>query len=240
MNWIIWILFGVCGLILVLSVTGLWRYVLTGYLIARVSPYEQPGTGAGDILILGDSTGYGTGATKSEDSIAGRIGAEYPRYSISNNSKNGRVIEGARDVMVNLRQSKQYDLMVLQIGANDLIAGRPVDVVVGEMQQLIERVLPVARNIVIISAGNIGATPIFSGSRAGQLQEASKTYDQEMKVLADAYNQVYFVSLYDDPIEDPFVMQPKVYTSIDGLHPTSAGYGVWHQKAQPYLADVLR
>lgn len=60
---------GIIGVLLL--TTGWWRYALTGYLIARVTPYEQVGTGGGSILVIGDSTGYKTGASRSSESVAG-------------------------------------------------------------------------------------------------------------------------------------------------------------------------
>jgi hypothetical protein len=66
----------------------------TLFLIARVTPYEQTGTGTGSIQFLGDSTGYGTGASSGKYSIARRVGADYPAYAIKNQSVNGRTING--------------------------------------------------------------------------------------------------------------------------------------------------
>lgn len=239
MNWIVWVLIGLGIFTTLLLTTGWWRYVLTGYLIARVDPYEQSGTGAGSIFVIGDSTGYGTGASRSAESVAGRLGVDYSAYQITNNSVNGRKIAGAREVFAKLPEATAYDLVVLQIGANDLIAGRDPDVVAAEMQQLIEQVIPHTRKIVVLTSGNIGATPAFSGEQAQQLQDASRQYDWQMTTLGQTYDDMNFVSLFDEPADDPFVEKPSVYTSIDGLHPTSAGYDIWYQKARPYFADAL-
>ena len=240
MNWIFYI---VGAIVLVLSVVvtinGWWRYTLTGYLIARVTPYEQTGTGTGSILVIGDSTGYGTGTSRSGESIAGRLGADFPAYSITNNSINGRKVAGAREVAAGLLEDTQYDLVVLQIGANDLIAGREAGEVAAELQQLIEQVIPHARKIIILTSGNVGATPVFAGEQAQQLEAASRLFDWHMTTLGQTYDDVAFVSLFDEPDNDIFVKKPDVYTSIDGLHPTSAGYEIWYQKAQPYFAAVL-
>lgn len=224
----------------VITINGWWRYALTGYLIVRVTPYEQASDGAGSILFIGDSTGYGTGARRASESVAGRLGADFPAYSITNNSVNGRKIAGAVEVVQGLGESKRYDLIVLQIGANDLIAGRDADEVAMDMQHLIEQVIPYAENIVILTAGNIGATPAFRGEQAQQLMEASRRYDQLMTTLSQSYDAVAFVSLFDEPADDPFVKQPQVYTAIDGLHPASPGYALWYQKAKPYVDSALK
>jgi len=222
-----------------LAVTGWWRYVLTGYLIAQVDPYEQAGQGEGSILFIGDSTGYGTGAQRSSESIAGRLGQAYPGYAIINNSVNGRKVAAAKQVAAELPGTTVYDLIVLQIGANDLIADRDPLEVSQDLQQLIELTLPHAKRVVVITSGNIGASPKFSGDRASQLETASRSFDSYMTAVATEYENASFVSLFDEPAEDPFVLEPTVYMSIDGLHPTGAGYEIWFQEAKPYF-DVLQ
>jgi len=239
MNTTIWIISGIAILITLLLATGWWRYVLTGYLIARVTPYEQVGNDGGSILVIGDSTGYGTGAARSGESIAGRIGADYPSYSITNNSVNGRKIAGAMEVAQGLADSDRYDLIVLQIGANDLIAGVEADVVASDSQQLIEAVIPHTQKIIVISAGNIGATPLFAGDQAARYTDASRQFDQQMAILGQTYDDMDFVSLFDEPGDDVFVQSPNVYTSVDGLHPSSAGYKNWYDKSKSALVNAL-
>lgn len=239
MNWIIWTLIGIGILATLLFATGYWRYVLTGYLIARVTPYEQPGGGAGSILVLGDSTGYGTGASRASESIAGRLGNDYPGYSIKNNSVNGRKINEALDQARKLEESDRYDLVVLQIAANDMIAGRSASDTVADMKTLVDEVRDHAQSIVIISAGNIGATPRFTGEEAKEMTATSLQYTQMMLQYTSDQPNVAYVSLFDEPEDDPFVQEPGTYSSIDGLHPTSAGYAIWYQKAKPYFDVVL-
>jgi len=240
MNWIFYILGAILlVIIVVMTANGWWRYVLTGYLIVRVTPYEQPGTGTGSILFIGDSTGYGTGASRASESIAGQLGAEYPAYLIKNDSVNGRTIVGALEAAQNLFESSQYDLVVLQIGANDLISGRSASDIVSDMQELIAAVEPHAGHIVIIASGNVGATPVFTGTEAEELTDTSRQFNQQMTALAQGSQTVSFISLFDEPEDDPFVYTDGVYTAIDGLHPTSAGYKVWYDKAKPAFAAVL-
>jgi lysophospholipase L1-like esterase len=92
---------------------------------------------------------------------------------------------------------------------------------------------------VIITSGNVGGVPLFSGNEAKKLTNTSRVYDQLMIELAGEYQEISFVSLFDEPANDVFMQSPEIYTSIDGLHPTSAGYAVWYTKAKPYFAAVL-
>lgn len=240
MNWLFWILFVIVIVGLLLASTGWWRYVLTGYLITRVTPYEQPGGGAaGHILFVGDSTGYGTGADTSEDSVAGRLGNAYTWYTITNNSVNGREIAGAMKVVSGLSDRDTYNLIVLQIGANDMIGGATAEETVGRMRELIDETRTHAESVVVITCGNLGAPSIFKGEEARQLTDTARTYDQLMNKLSNEYQNVSFVSLFDEPEDDPFIQNRKAYTSIDGLHPSSKGYAIWYQKAAAHFDQVL-
>jgi hypothetical protein len=59
------ILIGVGIIVVVLVVTQITLF-RTIILIAKVSPYEQKGTGGTSLHVLGDSTGYGTGSSDSK------------------------------------------------------------------------------------------------------------------------------------------------------------------------------
>jgi lysophospholipase L1-like esterase len=239
MNWVVWVLVGVVIVGLMLLSTGWWRYVLTGYLIARVSPYEQLGGGAGSILFVGDSTGYGTGASRSADSIAGRLGTDYPWYTVSNNSSNGRTIAGAMKVVSGLSKDSHYDLIVLQIGANDMLAGTSATEATQRMLELVEVAQPYADNIVVLTCGNLGGPLLFQGKDGAKFTNTSRAYDDLMMEMVLQYQNVSFVQLFDEPENDPFLAEPQKYTAIDDLHPTSAGYAVWYTKAKPYFDTVL-
>ena len=210
----------------------------TVFLISKVQPYEQPGGGAGTILVIGDSTGYGTGASRSSDSVMGRLGNDYTWYRIENNSKNGRTVAGATAVAEDI--NAHYSIIVLQIGANDLLQGRTVDDTIVDMKRLIELVLPHADQVVILTSGNIGAATRFSGDQTAYYEGVSRAFTSRMIELARDYQTVAFVPLFDEPQDDPFVAEPKRYLAIDGLHPSTEGYGIWYAKAAPYFARIMK
>lgn len=209
----------------------------TLYLIARVTPaYEQPGTGDKTLLLLGDSTGYGTGAANRQETTAGRIGEAYPGIKIENNSVNGRTALELVDVAKNVEGN--YDVILIQIGANDLLAGDSPESVVATIETLVQLLSPNTSQIIVLTSGNIGAAWRFEGNKAESFTQVSKTYDALMREKSKSAD-FEFVSLWTEPEADPFVAEPKKYTAFDGLHPTSAGYAVWFAALQPVLKKSL-
>jgi len=214
------------------------RFIKTVYLIARVSPYEQAGQGAGSIQVLGDSTGYGTGATESKYSVAGLIGTNWPEYEIKNQSVNGRTIGGLLNDTADF--SGNFDVILLQIGANDILQQRDFETVFSELRQLLARLEKHTDHIVMISSGNIGASPAYSGAEAVQYTQLSREYQKRITALDAETENFIYIDLFKDPEDDPFIQKPAKYTSIDGLHPSDEGYQDWYEKIEPELERILQ
>jgi lysophospholipase L1-like esterase len=232
-------LFGLLAVLIVILVTmtDTFRFMKTLFLIARVTPYEQVGTGAGTIQFLGDSTGYGTGASQGKYSIAGRVGADYPTYTIKNQSVNGRTIEGLLEDTEHF--SGQYDLIVLQIGGNDILQKRDTNTVLADLETLLVRLAPQTKEIIMFTSGNIGTTQMFTGSQAKEYDALTRTYRSRIILLAQQTPHFTYVDLFDEPENDPFAKNPEMYTSIDRLHPSNKGYALWYNKAESAFARVL-
>ena len=207
----------------------------TLWLIVRVTPYEQTITNAPTVLVLGDSTGYGTGAKHTNESIAGRLGRDFA-VTIQNRSKNGRTIG---ELLADTEDfSGTYELILLQIGANDLLHKRDQSVVESELRRLVERLTPHTAHLVMMSSGNVGASPQFSGTQADQYEVLSREYRALFLQVASETELVY-VDLFVEPENDIFVQQPNTYMSFDGLHPSSAGYEKWYRKLRPIIDPML-
>jgi len=236
MHWYILLAGVVLMLIFSLYYTNALRYAKSLYLIAQITPYEQVGTSEKRILIIGDSTGYGTGARDQRETIAGRIGAEWPEFSITNKSVNGDTIASATDRVKNI--DGQYDLILLQLGANDIIQKHPLADVLNDLEQLIAILTPHTKEIVMMSAGNVGGAPAFRRVKE-DYQYRSRQFHQALEEFAVTQPHFTYVHFYEDPAEDPFVLDPARYMALDGLHPTDAGYGLWYQTLAPVLKKIL-
>jgi lysophospholipase L1-like esterase len=231
----------VLALMLLIWFTGALRTLKTIWLIVEVRPYEQMGVSENPktILVLGDSTGYGTGAGAGKYSIAGLIGADYPNYAITNNSKNGRTIGEALLEIKKLPTEPKHKLLLLQIGGNDILQKREADVVRSELTQLYEEVKLRAEHVVMISSGNVGTAAAFIGTKkAGEYERLSRQL-REVFIAVAQESGVTYVDLFEEPENDAFLREPKKYLAIDGLHPTREGYAYWYKTLKPNLEEVL-
>ncbi len=231
-------LFFVSAITVVLLIAALGFFftpLKTAWLILRVSPYEQSIPDAPVLLILGDSTGYGTGAKKAEDSVAGRIGQDFS-LTIENRSVNGRTIS---ELLCDTRQfSGSYELILLQIGANDILKKRDIGLVEQELRELIGKLSPHTRHLVMMSSGNVGASPAFSGKVAEKYESLSRNF-RAMFMDVAAGTPLVYVDLFKEPEEDVFALQPKKYNAIDNLHPSSAGYAIWYETLYKTIENML-
>lgn len=221
--------------------TGMWRLAKTIWLIVEVRPYEQMGEGNNPsrILVLGDSTGYGTGAGNGNKSVAGLMGAQYPQYAITNNSKNGRTIGEALVEIKTLQVEPKHKLLLLQIGGNDILQKQNLDIVRSELTELYNEAKKRSENIVMISSGNVGTASAFTGTKkAGEYERISRQFRQ-MFIEVASTSKVTYVDLFEEPENDVFFREPKKYLAIDGLHPSAAGYAYWYKTLAPTLKEKL-
>ena len=232
---------GIGALLLTLGIvffmTDTFRFAKTVFLIARVSPYEQVGTTEKSIQVLGDSTGYGTGASKAQYSVAGRLGADWPQYTINNKSVNGRTIGGLLEDTADF--SGQYDLILLQIGGNDILQNRNTEAVLTDLKALLDRLAQHTDNIVMMTSGNVGAAVAFSGEKAQQYESLTRALRAGVIDIAASREDFTYVDLFDEPENDPFVENPDTYTAFDELHPSDEGYALWYSKLKPVTDELL-
>ena len=219
---------------------GGMRTVYSLWLITQVEPYQQQVADAPTILVLGDSTAYGTGATQAADSIAGRIGAAYPSYSVRTQAKNGITVDSLQARIHDwVDFDTRYPLIVVQIGANDVRGDAAIASIISQVDKLVLTLQPVADEIVWLSSGNIGAATAVAPSAVSRLTERSRQFAVAAEQLADQYEAVAYVNLFREPDEDVFVADPSRYLAIDGLHPSSDGYAVWFSSLEPVLEERL-
>ncbi len=206
------------------------RLIQIGKQLARdAKPYEQLGMeGSLQILIIGDSTGYGTGASHGRMSVAGRIGSVLPAATITNRSRNGLTSKDLAESLTTAIE-KHYDLIVIHIGANDVLHFKNLSQSREYISRILEHASSHAKQVAFFTSGKIGEAPFFPPYIAPVMTYRALYVRSIAKSLVQNYDNVMYVDLVVDG-RDVLSKNPAMYYSSDKLHPSGEGYGVWFER----------
>jgi lysophospholipase L1-like esterase len=192
------------------------------------------------ILIVGDSTGVGTGADDPSDSIAGRIADEFPFVEIINKSADGA---RASDVLeqLNSLEDTGFDIVLVQFGGNDILRFTDLDTLKRAVAEILQRAYQAAPKVIFMSTGNVGSSPAFFSPISWIYTDRTRKV-RSIFLLLSREKGVEYVDLFREKSEDPFLNDPKRYFAPDLLHPGSDGYLLWYEelKSQTSLSSILR
>jgi lysophospholipase L1-like esterase len=224
-----WLLPGIIGCVLVawIAFEGIrfaWLLGQSAKLVKESRAFERRIDGGSPrILIAGDSTAVGTGTTP-EGSTAGHFGADFPNADIRNVSVNGWKVG---DLLAAFPKDGAFDLVVLQIGANDIMRGTPEHDFETSLSALFEKAKAASTNVVALHSGNIGLAPMFRWPASAVMRARSLRYRAIYRKVA-AEHGVAYVDLYEEKGGDVLVRNIPKHYADDLLHLTAEGYGFWY------------
>jgi lysophospholipase L1-like esterase len=231
----------IAALLLALLATSgcaVWRIGQARELAQRSEPLQHaPADATLRLLIVGDSTGVGTGASDPRHSLAGLLAQAYPRLHIDNRASDGATF--AQVIGQLEAATARHDLVLVQAGGNDVIRLRSLDGVRAD----IDRVAVLARargeRVLLMPAGNVGNAPFFFAPVSWFMTSRARSMHGFVREAAARHGAVY-VNLFKEKADDPFAQRPEL-NAADGLHPSDAGYRVWFDElmVQGRLEPVL-
>ncbi|MDP2251638.1 MAG: SGNH/GDSL hydrolase family protein [Hydrogenophaga sp.] len=223
--------------LLLVSGCAAWRIGQAADLARKSTPFQQsPAEATVSLLIVGDSTGVGTGASSPEASLAGLLGRAYPRLRIDNRARDGATFA---DVLRQFEGAQRHDLVLIQAGGNDVIRLRSDE----DVRADIDRATALARErsdrVVLMPAGNVGNAPFFFPPASWLMTDRARRLHGFVRESATRHGAVV-VNLFKERADDPFAQTPGL-NAVDGLHPSDAGYRVWRDEllAQSGWAALL-
>lgn len=216
---------------LALSGCAAWRIGQSAELARQSEPWQQAPAGASKrLLIVGDSTAVGTGASQAANSLAGLIGREHPDWLVENRARDGAKFG---DVVEQLGGSERFDIVLVQAGGNDVIRLRDLAALRADIDLVSQLALERSKFVLLMPAGNVGNAPFFFAPVSWWMTQRSRALHELVKESAARTGTTY-VNLFHERSDDPFVKRRELNAS-DGLHPSDAGYEVWWLALRPYL-----
>jgi lysophospholipase L1-like esterase len=210
--------------------------MLRGNDLAHTSiPFEaHPVTPRATLLVVGDSTGVGTGADNPADSVAGRLGADFPDTRIDNQAVNGA---RTKDVLGQLERAplRHYDAILVQVGGNDALRFTNLDALAGDIDAVLDAAARRSDYIALMSTGDLGEAPAIPWPLDTVFSKRARAVRDRFAAAAEAHGADY-VDLFAPAGDNPFARDPDRYYASDGLHLSGAGYGIWYERLRAATA----
>ena len=209
---------------------GAWRWLqllasarVGEDLAERAVAFERQGKQhAPTVLVVGDSIAVGTGASRPEESIAGRISAAYPEVTIVNRARNGA---RTLDAIMQLADEAgtRYDVVLVHVGGNDVLRRTPLRALAPQVHALMHRARRLSHHVVVTTLPNVGLLPLFFPPFSWWLTRRARLvcalFAQEAKE-----HGVHYVDFFHPRATDPFSRNASRYFAGDRLHPSAECY----------------
>lgn len=223
----------------ILSIYLAIEYLHTSYLIrigeglaAAAVPFSRTTTSSQRILIIGDSTAVGTGASSPETSLAGLLGGHYPQARIENLGVNGSKIHDLITRFTSV-ENERYDLIEIHIGGNDIVRFTELTKVEQDVKTVLSQARKLSNNVVLVTSGNVGTSLLLPTPSRLLFTKRTRSV-REIFIRVAKEQDVSYVDLFHEAKEDPFAKDPSKYYAKDFFHPSDAGYQFWFDQIRPH------
>ena len=142
------------------------------------------------LLVLGDSTAYGVGAKEAKDSLPALVAMTVGATYTENHGVSGATIEDLPMQMKEIKKEK-YDLILLQIGANNITARDNVDTEAEKIGEIIKELQKRSKNVIFLTAGNVGGAPAIPYFFRPYFTKLTLTYHEKFQALGDELGVTY-------------------------------------------------
>ncbi len=136
--------------------------------------------------------------------------------------------------------TKNYGLISLMIGVNNQFQGRSLEEFRGQFRELLtiskELAQRNARNVLVLTIPDWGATPFATGSDRAKISEQIQKFNEVIKTEAQAAGSTV-IDVYDLSLlvkDAPNLLAP------DGLHYSGLMHQRWAERAYPEARKILQ
>ncbi len=203
------------------------RLINIGRVLAmKARPFSRTKPDSGmSILVIGDSTAVGTGASSPEHSLAGLLGVHFPNASIENRGVNGAK---TRELIERLKKlsDRHFDLIMIHIGGNDVVRFTERKELKHDIDSVLRLAKQLADKVVLVSTGNVGTAKLLPYGTRWLFTWRTRQVREILKSAA-VKQGVSYADLFREHANDPFALEPRKYYAADFFHPSDAGYLDW-------------
>lgn len=174
------------------------------------------------ILVIGDSTAYGTGADRVEDTLLGRFAHDFPYVEVNNYAVNG---SGTKDAVRQIEKvdNTPYNLIIISTGGNDTWKLTKLKDVEANLRTLLAKAKSIAgNNVIVIIYNNIASGPVFPLIVRPIIILRTNAINALLKRVSDEFG-IESVPIFLDGEKCP-----DNFFARDGLHPSSEGYRIMY------------
>lgn len=216
------------SLLLALRWKALMRWAAIGEALADAAqPFERHVDEAHKrVLVIGDSTGVGTGAKQAADSLAGRLAQAFPGVHIVNRARNGaKTADACRQLAASA--GERFDVVLIHVGGNDILRRTPWRQLVADVETLLREASRLGTHVLVTTTPNVGLAPAFFAPLSWWLTLRSRQV-RDLFTAACARHGAHYANFFHPRDACPFARDWQVYFAEDRLHPSSECYGyVW-------------
>ena len=212
------------------------RLLINIHVAHRSTAYSSTIARDDKILILGDSTAYGAGASKPEDTIAGRLARDFPNSQIVNLSKNGARIKDLKKQIDSIR-NQTFSMIIISCGGNDVLHFSRISTITENLAfvfKSLEGRTPQGKMIFLLY-NNISSAPLFPSLIQFFIKKHGLKVQKAIQRSSMAMH-VRVIELFVNEAYNPFLKNPAELFAKDGIHPSSRGYELWYNRMWRLLA----
>jgi lysophospholipase L1-like esterase len=192
------------------------------------------------LAVLGDSIGYGQGASRPGDTIAARLTADLATYDIATTVRM-HAVPGARSAALPAQAvgaaADRPDVALIIVGANDLTRFVPAEQAAADLATAVRTLRAAGTEVVVAPAPDLSVVPWVPVPMRAMVRAASAGMRQAQTGAARAAG----ARIADLGIgsADRFAADRSLF-SADQFHPSSAGYAVIAAALAPTVREAAR
>ncbi len=232
-----WLVAGTLGALAAAGGWTAWKLRASAELVRASEPLQAaPPSPAASLLIVGDSTAVGTGASAPSHSVAGLLAQRHPGLRIVNRAQDGARYE---DFIRQLQQNGEvFDTVLVLGGGNDVLRATPEATLRSQVRRALGLAHQRGAQVVVMPPGNVGNAPAWPRPVGWWMDHRSRRLHAAARDAARATG-AHYVGLYRPRAEDPFAQRPRELHARDGLHPSDAGYRLWMDELERQAGGVI-